>query len=76
MTKKTFTPEEVAELLATERLRTKTVDALLLSIQRSRMSGDDMSITDALGNLMNEVAGIKPQPKEPEVLQEEKNPEE
>lgn len=75
MTDKTFTPEEVEAILARERVKERMISALLTAIQRARMAGDEKMYIDALGILLGEVIGVKPEPKPQEPAAEKKDDE-
>jgi hypothetical protein len=67
---KTYTEEQVSEILAIVRGRERITAALLTAIQRSRMAGDDPVYTAALESVLN-AYNAPPQPQEPEAKPDE-----
>ena len=69
---KTYTEQEVEQMLAQQRIQERTISALITAIQRSVAAGDAEQHTDCLKMLLRQIAGVSPEsqkPAEPEQKQ-------
>lgn len=72
--KRTFTEEEVAQMLNNERLKERIISALLTAIQRAKAAGDDEIYVEALIRVLQEFVNVRRE--EPPDTKKEETPEE